>query len=122
MLDCVSILAKVSLPSFGTYYEGKETWYRNLSTEMRLILCWRETLKLYPILTNFPTTPNLSFAAEQNRSPKTMSSVTCSRGNVKFNSSVSVVQRILGIDMFQLHLAFKINQTLGRSGLRNCQW
>ena len=84
---------------------------------MRLILCWRETLKHYPIEITFPTTPNLSIAAENNRSPKRMSSVTCSRDNVKFSSSVSVVQRILGIDMFQLHHAFKSIETLRHSRL-----
>ena len=32
------------------------------------------------ILDDFPTTPNLSTATEDIRSPNTMSSVTCSRG------------------------------------------
>ena len=37
----------------------------------------------------FPTTPNLSTATDDIRSPNTMSSVTCSRGKVKFSSSLN---------------------------------
>ena len=45
--------------------------------------------KIVHFYTFFPTTPNLSTATEDISSPNTMSSVTCSRGKVKFSSSLS---------------------------------
>ena len=44
--------------------------------------------KILHFYTFFPTTPNLSTATDDIRSPNTMSSVTFSRGLVKFSSSL----------------------------------
>ena len=44
--------------------------------------------KIIHFYTFFPTTPNLSTATDDIRSPKTMNSVTFSRGLVKFSSSL----------------------------------
>ena len=46
-------------------------------------------IKIIHFYTFFPTTPNLSTATDDIRSPNTMSSVTFSRGLVKFSSSLS---------------------------------
>ena len=45
--------------------------------------------KHYPFWIFFPTTPFLSTATENFRSPNTMSLVTSSRGKVKFSSSLN---------------------------------
>ena len=45
--------------------------------------------KIIQFYTFFPTTPNLSTATDDIRSPNAMSSVTFSRGLVKFSSSLS---------------------------------
>ena len=50
------------------------------------ILCQSKNVHFY---TFFPTTPNLSTATDDIRSPNTKSSVTFSRGLVKFSSSLS---------------------------------
>ena len=71
------MIAKISLSRVGTQSEGKEPRYQYLSSGLRLISCWKETLSILDI---FPTTPNLSTETKDLRSPNTMSSVTCSRG------------------------------------------
>ena len=50
LLGCVLILAKVSLSSVGTSSAGIEPRYRYLSSGIRMIICWRETLSFLDIL------------------------------------------------------------------------
>ena len=70
----------------------------------------------------FPTIPNLSTASEDIRFPNTMSSVPCSRGKVKFSSSLSDSQNSsLSNDIFQKCRASKSNQTVAQGCLRNYQ-
>ena len=65
--------------------KGKRATVRYLSSGLQFIICWRETLS---ILNIFPTTPDLSPATKDFRSPNTMSSVTCSKGKLKFSSNL----------------------------------
>ena len=65
---------------------GKKSRYRYVSSGLWLIICWRETLSILDI---FSATANFWTATEDIGPPKTMSSVTWSRENLKFSSSLS---------------------------------
>ena len=78
---------------------GKEPRYPYLSSGIRWISCWRETLSILDVFSN---NTNLSIATDDIRSPKTMSSVTCSRGKVKFSSSLNGSPTSSGLRQFSV--------------------
>ena len=63
--------------------------YRYLRSGMRFIIRRRATLSVMVYLILFPTTPILSTATEDIRSPNTMTSVTCYRAVLKLSSNLN---------------------------------
>ena len=61
------------------------------------------------IYTFFPTTPNLSTATDDIGSPNTMSTLTFSRGWVKFNSSLRVSPTSSGYWQFSVASCIEVN-------------
>ena len=96
-LGCVIIMAIISLGRIGTKSGENDLRFREMSSGMQMINCWRDTISILDILFNNTKLVNCN---RRYSLPNKMISVTCSRGKVNFSCSPVALQLVLGNDSF----------------------
>ena len=118
-MKCVFTRARNSLARVGTKFEIR----MNQSFDTSVEGCdWRFAGdKRCPFWIFSPKTPSFAATTEDIRSPSTKSSVPCSRGNVKFSSSVSGCPVSSGYCHISVGYPLESNQPLVHSDIWNCR-